>query len=67
MPPRTAIKATAAAGGCRQRRRNIPKIDREAAKGSANNGAFITMAQLIPISAESVFPAITAHGCAMGL
>ena len=37
-----AIKATAAAGGCKQRNINIPKIDKLAANGIAISGSLIT-------------------------
>ena len=67
MPPKTAIKPTAAAGGCRQRSINIPKIDTAAAIGSASKGLEIRIAQLTPTKAERVLPAITAQGWAIGL
>ncbi len=59
--------ATAAAGGCKQRNTNIPKIDRLAAKGMATRGCPTTCITEMPTNADKVFPATTAQGCAIGL
>ena len=65
--PSTTIKATAAAGGCKQHNINIPKIDRLAAKSIANKGSPSKWIVAITTKADKVLPAITAQGWAIGL
>jgi hypothetical protein len=51
--PRTTIKATTAAGGCRERNKNISKIGRLAFNDIANKDP--------PINEEMVLPSIIAQ------
>ncbi len=65
----TASSADAPPGGCRQRSANMAKIAPPTATPAASavceGGNSIT--QAMPISADTVLPPMTDHGCASGL
>ncbi len=54
-------------GGCRQRSQCMAKIASATASAAATKRLGMNMKQVIPISAETMWPPMNDHGCAIGL
>ena len=63
----TTSSAAAPPGGCRQRSRIMTPMAIPTASAAASAVSGISMAQAVPINADTVLPPTTDHGCAKGL